>query len=179
MTFEGVRGTQCTAKAKAKGSGERCKRLVLGGGVCRMHGGATKAATAKRLERVAVMQAQRFRGPVVITGAEALTEELHRTVGQVRALGDELGMLDAPEAEAPSKVQRWSAERGHLRQVAETVVRLQVEEQVGRMTEEQTTQMVLLLRDVLAALGIDPSLPEVQAIVRAQILAHAQREVGS
>ena len=52
---EQVKGSQCTAKSKR--SGERCKRVVRGGGVCRMHGGAAPAVRAKQLARVAVQQA--------------------------------------------------------------------------------------------------------------------------
>jgi hypothetical protein len=44
---------QCTAKAK--GTGQRCNRRVIGGGVCVMHG-ETRAGRAKRMERVALLE---------------------------------------------------------------------------------------------------------------------------
>ena len=53
--MERVRGTQCTARAK--GTGEQCRRAVLGGGVCSKHGGKAPQVRAKQLQRLAVQQA--------------------------------------------------------------------------------------------------------------------------
>lgn len=68
-----VAAERCSARAKA--TGEQCKRLVLGGGACRMHGGATRAATAKRLERLALAE-QLATAPRRHAG-EVLYEALH------------------------------------------------------------------------------------------------------
>lgn len=45
---------QCTATSRR--SGRRCGRLVIGGGVCIMHGGRAPQVKAKRLERVAIAE---------------------------------------------------------------------------------------------------------------------------
>jgi hypothetical protein len=55
--------SQCTASSKR--SGERCRRQVIGGGVCIMHGGAAPAVRAKREGRIiAGMAARAARGDV-------------------------------------------------------------------------------------------------------------------
>ena len=47
---------QCEAKAKA--TGRRCERRVVGGTVCFVHGGNAKQVKAKREQRVALAEAQ-------------------------------------------------------------------------------------------------------------------------
>jgi hypothetical protein len=49
-----VRGEQCTATAR--GTGERCRRRVIGGTVCVKHGGGAPQVRAKRLERIALAE---------------------------------------------------------------------------------------------------------------------------
>lgn len=160
-----VRGTQCTARSKR--SGERCKKLVVGGGVCRMHGGANPVVNAKRLERVAIAEvAARLPQREAVTGEEALVEELSRTATTVR----ELELFLAAEGYTDSRLQqRYLAERGHLKQVAETVVRLDVTGRQQAMQGKQGALIVLLLRRLLTRVGIDPADPEVGAIVRDEL----------
>lgn len=52
MTKPHPLSAQCTARSKR--SGERCQRRVIGGGPCRMHGGAAPAVKAKREQRILV-----------------------------------------------------------------------------------------------------------------------------
>ena len=52
MTKPDPLAEQCTATSKR--TGERCRQRVIGGGVCRMHGGATRAAREAKAERIAV-----------------------------------------------------------------------------------------------------------------------------
>jgi hypothetical protein len=82
-----LRGEQCTARSKA--SGERCKRLVRGGGVCIVHG-ETRAGRAKRMERVALAE-ELARAPRR-SAADVLSEALH--------LADVLGKRALAQVEA-------------------------------------------------------------------------------
>ncbi len=159
------RGTRCTARSKR--SGEQCRRLVIGGGVCRMHGGANPVVNAKRLERIAVAQAAGTLEQVALTGEEALLEELSRTVGTVRALQRTLAGMDY--LDSPGLQARYLAERGQLKQVAETVVRLNVRDRQAALSDRQVAVMVLLIRRLLGRFGLDPSDPAVAAIVRDEL----------
>lgn len=162
-----MKGTQCTARSKR--SKDRCKRLVIGGGVCVMHGGKAPQVMAKRLQRIAVHEAARFTGPAPISGGEALLEELARTNGHVLELQDALdGDELAPEEEDAAWVA-YRQERGHLKQVAEAVVRLNVDGRLGRVLEEQAGVIVSLLRDVLVGCGLNPNDPAVVAVVQREL----------
>jgi hypothetical protein len=74
---------QCTAKAKA--TGLRCERRVVGGTVCWVHGGNAKQVKAKREQRILVAEAQakaRAAAPTVIVQREPeeiLLDALHDT----------------------------------------------------------------------------------------------------
>ncbi|MFI5729172.1 hypothetical protein ACIA49_03560 [Kribbella sp. NPDC051587] len=49
-------GDQCTATSKA--TGNRCRRRVIGGGVCIVHGGRAPRVAAKRQERIVTWESQ-------------------------------------------------------------------------------------------------------------------------
>jgi hypothetical protein len=72
---------QCSAKAKA--TGRRCERRVVGGTVCWVHGGNAKQVKAKREQRVALWEVQEARAatdPVVVVHREPeelLLDALH------------------------------------------------------------------------------------------------------
>lgn len=161
-----MKGTQCTAKSKR--SGLQCRRLVVGGGVCRMHGGANPVVNANRLQRIAIAQAAaHLPERDTVTGEEALVEELSRTVVEVR----ELERFLAGEQYDDSRLQgRYLATRGHLKQVAEACVRLDVTGKQQALNGRQGALIVLLLRRVIAGLGLDPGDPHIGALVRDELL---------
>jgi hypothetical protein len=74
---------QCTAKAKA--TGQRCERRVVGGTVCHVHGGNAKQVKAKREQRVLLAEAQaeaRAAAPATVVmrePEEILLDALHDT----------------------------------------------------------------------------------------------------
>ncbi len=160
---DGPAGEQCTARSKRTKEG--CKRMVIGGGVCVMHGGAAPQVKAARLQRVAIAQAARFHGPVAVTGGQALLEELARTNGQVRALEDTLGLEEHLPSQEHALVQRFMAERGHLRQVAESVVRLDIDAKLLTAEQLQGDQIVMLLREVVIGLGFNPADEDVRLTI--------------
>jgi hypothetical protein len=168
--------SQCTARSKR--SGVQCKRLVLGGGVCAMHGGKAPQVAAKRLERIAWMRAGQAAGLEQrpdVTPEEALLEELHRTVGRVRQLEVYLQTHDT-DADEGRTLQLFMAERGHVRQVAETALRTNAVGKQVQLSERQGALIVLVMRAILARVGIDPADPAVVAIVREELQRIQQME---
>lgn len=88
---------QC--KATAKSTGERCARQSIEGGVvCRVHGGATKAAKEAAARNVALQAAERevrtLGLPVDISPTDALLEEVRWTAGHVEWLRAKVQELD-------------------------------------------------------------------------------------
>ena len=81
---------QCTAKSKR--SGERCRRLVMGGGVCYTHGGAARQVAAKREQRVLLAEAQAAAQTVIVQREpeEILLDALHDTNATLQAIKAEL-----------------------------------------------------------------------------------------
>jgi len=79
-------GRRCTAKAK--GSGQQCKRRpIIGGTVCRMHGGAAPQVQAKAAQRVRDMLAD------AIDPDCAMRETARIAYSDIRALFDDAGNL--------------------------------------------------------------------------------------
>jgi hypothetical protein len=86
-------GQQCTAKAKA--TGQRCGRRVIGGGVCWVHGGNAKQVKAKREQRVLVAEARVATGvePAVVQRQEpeqVLLDVLADTNTMLQAIKNEM-----------------------------------------------------------------------------------------
>ena len=82
--------SQCTAMSKR--SGNRCRRMVIGGGVCPMHGGAAKQVKAKREQRVLLAEAQAAAPATVVMREpeEILVDALHDTNATLQAIKAEL-----------------------------------------------------------------------------------------
>jgi hypothetical protein len=80
---------QCSARSKR--SGERCKRLVIGGGVCYTHGGAARQVKARREQRVLLAEAQAATPAVVMAEPEeVLLAALHDTNATLQAIKAQL-----------------------------------------------------------------------------------------
>lgn len=100
---------RCTAKSKQ--SGQRCKRAaIVGGTVCKMHGGGTKAAKAKAAARSAQIKAEEkaqrmvAQAGVDVDPIEHLIDSLHRASALVEVWGAMVAELDTTaESEAESK----------------------------------------------------------------------------
>lgn len=78
---------QCPATSKR--TGERCKRWVVGGGPCRIHGGAAPQVAEKRKQRIEL--------------GEALAKSPHRSPWEV--LGDVLHTADVVAQGARAEVE--------------------------------------------------------------------------
>ncbi len=123
---------RCTATAKR--SGERCQQWVIGGGVCRRHGGAAPQVRTRREARIVEGRA-RLAGQVVEQRdpGEALLGAAHdadATVQQIkRQFAD--GRLTAADLEA---LGSWLDRVGRL---AKTVLDARIDERRLRIDERQ------------------------------------------
>lgn len=171
--------------ARAKSTGEQCARYAIEGGtVCRVHGGATKAAREKARRNV---EAQEVKArmvtlglPVDVDPTTALLEEVKVTAGHVAWLREEVRALDpglltwgkaqheegiGPEgpidktthkATAPVVYELYMRERKHLAEVAALALRAGVQERQIALAEAQALQIVGVYQRALASITLTP-----------------------
>lgn len=143
------RASQCTATAKS--TGVRCGKLVLGGGVCRLHGGKSPNEVAAREARLVQQRATVLGGAEHRTPAEALMaagssldsglqamESLVEAGGVVTA--DALRELRA-QAEASGRMQKLIVDAG-------------IDERRVRISEAQGAQVAVAIRGILDGLHL-------------------------
>lgn len=168
---------QCTAKAKS--TGQRCKRRPIpGGNVCVKHGGRapqTINAAARRVEeRKALLALETFGLPRTVDPHTALLEELHRTAGAVDWLGAVVADIEQRKlvwgrtressgedsgtttwgAGPNAYVELWHRERKHLLDVARICIAVGIEERRVRMAEAAGQQLAGVVRAVLDRLEL-------------------------
>jgi len=149
---------------KSKRSGLPCKKDVIGGGPCRMHGGSAPQVAAAREARIIAALAQasgevtvyRDPGEALVSAAvdaDQIVQKLKRALeageqikpGELRALGE------------------WLDRTGRL---AKTVLDARVDERKVRITELQHRELFAIIAAVLAELGHDPDDLDVIEVVR-------------
>jgi len=156
---EKVKGTQCTAKSRR--SGERCKRVVLGGGVCRMHGGAAPAVRAKQLQRLAVQQAAldvRSVNPSLAPASpgQVMLEQMQSARERVAGLeGLVWQQQSAPGLSLQGTTEWLFRERELLQKLASDCLRLKAEAVVEAATQDEITRMDAILAEFCRQLGLD------------------------
>lgn len=174
-----MRGQRCSATSKR--TREQCGQIVLDPGprpLCRWHGGANPVVNAKRLERLAVARVAEYLPETEpVTAAQVLLDELQRTHQEIRSIGQIVGACANPDEDMPRLLQRWMAERGHARQVAETVLRTGVYEKQLALSDRQGAMLAWFLRGLLGELGFDTTDPAVREIVRRHLLRLQDVEV--
>jgi hypothetical protein len=162
MTQADPLAEQCTANAK--GSGVRCLITVVGGGVCRKHGGGAPAVKAAREARVLAARAQAAGGVVVARDpGDALlgaTQDADAMVQRIKAVIEGSGELKASEVRAFGE---WLDRTGRL---GKMTLDARVDERRVRITELQHAELFAIIAAVLAELGHDPDSPETIEIVR-------------
>lgn len=157
---EKVKGTQCTAKSRR--SGERCKRVVRGGGVCRMHGGAAPAVRAKQLQRLAVQQAAldvRSVNPSLAPASpgEVMLDQMQSARERVAGLeGLVWQQQSAPGLSLQGTTEWLFRERELLQKLASDCLRLKAEAVVEATLQNELTRMHAVLAEFCGQLGLDP-----------------------
>lgn len=165
---------QCTATAK--GSGERCQLRVIGGGVCRVHGGAAPQVQTAREARIVAAEAAReaprtaAEAADVLTGAmndaHSLLQRLKQNIAAGRVTGADLDALGA-----------WVDRSARI---AKLVVDANIEERRTKITEAQGLVIAGVIKQVLADLMLsDEQQARVPIVVPRALLAVTAEVVES
>jgi hypothetical protein len=154
-----IASTQCTARSSR--SGKRCKRLVRGGGVCVMHGGAAPHVKAKRLERLALAEQlesapRRHPGAILLDAvhtADILAQQARAEVAQQGVtVKTARALIDATIRAATLSRSALSAE---------------AEDRSSRFTEGQLRSIEAALLRFLAEVGLSEDLSARRALTGA------------
>lgn len=155
--------SQCTARSKQ--TGEQCKRLVRGGGVCRWHGGAAPQVERHREIRIVKYEAHQEAAeqgfPPPRDAAEALMSALSDSDAVVQKLKEMIGsgVFDPAQIEA---LGSWLDRVGRL---SKLVIDSKLDERKVRR-DEQTAKMIAdAIRGVLAELELTPEQQRLVPIV--------------
>jgi len=145
---EPITGQRCTATAKS--TGQQCRRLVLGGGVCVMHGGRAPQVDAKRRERVAL--AEMFAQLPRRRPGDILADVVHTAdVLAVRAREDLAVRGDTPES--VQALIDATMRAGYLARVA---LGAGIDERRVQLAEQQGNLVVTALQRIFDQLDLSP-----------------------
>lgn len=143
-----MRSTTERCSARAKGSGEQCRLMVRGGGVCRVHGGAAPQVRRRRLERVALAEAlasspRRHPGEVLLDAlhtADVLARDARaRVAGGLPSAEAVLALVEAIERAA---------------RLAKTTMDADVDQRHAKVAEQHIDTLEAVLRRALELAGL-------------------------
>lgn len=189
--------------AKAKGTGEQCKRWAIEGGkTCLVHGSSTaaaKAAAKRRTDRARAEAALVVYGlPIEIDPQTALLEEVHRSAGHVAWLGQVVHSTDAEDlvwgiteqvdkgageftgtdttyAAKPSVwLDLYQRERKHLADVCKAAIGAGIAERQVRLAESQGSLLAGVIERVLRRLDLSEAQRIIVSVVVPEELRAAQ-----
>jgi len=191
---------QCPCKSKR--SGKQCKRLVVGGGPCPMHGGKAPRVNARREQRILLFEAEQKAAPPPQpelpepTADETLVAVLKDVRTTLQHLRVEMAVnasptllallgewLDRADRISRSVIITRAEERISQRKVAIT------QEQVGKLStfvylavQEaglSATQKVAVIDSLLGSLGRTDEIPVVDGDTLARWLARTRAEAAA
>lgn len=158
--MEQIPSSQCTARSSR--TGERCKRLVRGGGVCPTHGGSAPQVRAAREARILEMRSRAYGEVEERSPAEALlaaSGSLDATLQRLEQLAADGGGADAVILREIRSAASESA------RVAKLVQDAGLDERRLQLMERDQVAIGRVLELVLAAYGVDASSVEVRRSV--------------
>jgi hypothetical protein len=158
--------SQCTATSKR--SGERCKRLVIGGKVCRIHGGAAPQVAEKRRDRIDLAEAladSPRRSPWevladVLHSADVIAQSARKQVTSGEVTPETLFAL----TDAIERAGRW----------AKTALDAGVDERRIQVAEDQGMRLANAIRAILDRLD----LTEQQRVLVGRVVPEELRRAG-
>ncbi|MCZ2857823.1 major capsid protein [Blastococcus sp. VKM Ac-2987] len=160
--------------ARRRDGGNCTQPAMRGQERCRMHGGSAPMARTKAVERIAEAQAvglaNRLGIPRSISAVDALQEELNRTQGRIDWLESELAQR--PNDGAVLAV--YTAERGHLRQLAGGMVSSKTDERRSMLNEQTVDALEAAITGIVRDLGHDPHTTRVRDVVARHLRAVAE-----
>lgn len=143
---------QCTARSKT--TGERCQQRVIGGGVCRFHGGKAPQVAAAREGRLLQMRARAYGEVEERTPAEALvaaSSTLDASLQSLEAMAAEVG------GASPLLLKEIRDAAKESARVAKLVHEAGLDERRLQLAERDQTDLSQVLTLALRAFGLDPS----------------------
>lgn len=141
---------RCTATAK--GTGQRCQRLVVGGGVCIMHGGRAPQVAARREQRILEGEA-RSRGELVEQRdpADALLAAAQDADGMLQRLKRDM----AEGTLQPAQLLAFGDWIDRTARIAKTVLDARIDERKARLAERDGQLLASGLQWWLRQVGLD------------------------
>lgn len=143
---------QCTAKAKC--TGQRCERQVVGGTVCWVHGGNAKQVKAKREQRVLVVELEAKAAQTVIVRREPeqlLLDALH-DVNQVLSAIKSQMRNNIADPLLLETCGQWMDRLGRLGKViVDGDLSTKLHERLGWMAADRGSQITAMLAAILQA----------------------------
>lgn len=152
--------TQCTARAKS--TGERCRQPVIGGGVCRFHGGKAPQVAAAREVRARALRSKAYGATEERSPADALlaaAQALDATVQRLEGLAAEQDGADPP------LLREIRAAAGESARVSKLILDAGLDARRQALAERDQLDVARVLELTLAAFGVDPGMPEVRRVV--------------
>lgn len=171
----GALSVQCTARAK--GTGERCRRApIRGATVCFVHGGMAPQVRAKAARRLEVEEVEaEIRNALafesldgVSNPVEILSELAARALATERALSARVNELAADDRlryraagagteQLRAEVGLWERWHKQAASLVETLAKLNLDERRVRLTEAQGNLVAEVLRAIFARLALSPA----------------------
>ncbi len=154
------------------GSGRTCGQPAgwgtgTGRGVCRKHGGNTRAHKVKA-QREAAKEAVAVYGlPIEIDPADALLQEVWRTAGHIAFLAAEIQNTERANL---ALLRLYQSERVHMVRVCMAAIRAGIEERRVALAEHHGVMIAQVIRGILEEKGIADD-ADVPAMVRRHLTA--------
>lgn len=143
---------QCPAMSKR--SRRRCQRMVVGGGVCSMHGGRAPQVAAKREARIVTAAAQLAGEPWDERDpGEALMAAASDADALVQRLKRQLVTAEQVDHASLTALGEWIDRVGRLSKV---VLDARIDERRMRVSERQGTQIAGVIKAILSDLNLTP-----------------------
>lgn len=159
-------GERCTARSKS--TGEQCRQSVIGGGVCRFHGGKAPQVAAAREGRKLQMRAQAYGEVVERSPAEALlsaSSALDASLQRLEGMAADAGGAD------PVLLKEIRSAATESARVAKLVQDAGLDERRLQLAERDQTDLSQVLTLALGAFGLEPS----ESVVREVVVEAVER----
>lgn len=136
-------GEQCTATAK--GTGRRCARIVIGGGVCVMHGGNAPQVKAAREARIVAAEAALEAPRSAADAADVLTSAMNDSHSLLQRLKSNIADGRVTVADLTA-LGDWV---DRAARISKLVVDAGIEERRTRVSEAQGQLLVVAIQQIL------------------------------
>jgi hypothetical protein len=165
-----IAAEQCTARSK--GTGQRCGRMVRGGGVCRYHGGKAPQVERQREARVAAAQAQAMFADTYEPrdSGEALAAAAQNADQVLRSLQQRIELAGELRAHDLEALGQWFE---RVSKLSKAVLDARIDERRAQLSEQQGALVALIIRAIFARLNLSPAQQAISSRVAVEVLRAA------